>query len=210
MPLNTGTNLDLFPRMAVGFMGSAGGALKPEVRTLVRELGRLVADRGHVLVTGAAPGLPQDAVLGACEAGGVVVGISPALNLEEHVRKYRSPTRGYDTLVFTGSGLMGREIENIRTCDVVVFAGGRSGTLGEFAIAYDEGKVIGVLKGTGGISDHFGEILDVVEKDTGAVVIYYEDPEKLLDLLEEIYRERIYPVHLAALEGYDPDGALEP
>ena len=51
------------------------------------------------------------------------------------------------------------------------------------------------MKGTGGISDHFGEILDVVEKDTGAVVIY---------------RERIYPVHLAALEGYDPDGALEP
>ena len=129
MPLNTGTNLDLFPRMEVDFMGSAGGALKPEVRTLVRELGRLVADRGHVSVTGAAPGLPQDAVLGACEAEGVVVGISPALNLEEHVRKYRSPTRGYDTLVFTGSGFMGREIGNIRTCDVVAFAGGRSGTL---------------------------------------------------------------------------------
>ena len=209
MPPNTGTNLDLFPRMAVGFMGSAGGVLLPEVRALVRELGRLVGDRGHVLVTGAAPGLPQDAVLGACEAGGVVVGISPALNLEEHVRKYRSPTRGYDTLVFTGSGLMGREIENIRTCDVVVFAGGRSGTLGEFAIAYDEGKVIGVLQGTGGVTDHIHEILGFVGKETGAVVLYDTDPERLLDSLEEVYRERIYPVHLAALEGYDPDGALE-
>ena len=32
-------------------------------------------------------------------------------------------------IVFTGSGLMGREIENIRSCDLVVFMGGRSGTL---------------------------------------------------------------------------------
>lgn len=209
MPPNTGTNLDLFPRMAVGFMGSAGGILEPAVRNRVRDLGRLVGERGHVLVTGAAPGLPQDAVLGACDGGGVVVGISPALNLEEHVQKYHSPTRGYDTLVFTGSGLMGREIENIRTCDVVVFAGGRSGTLGEFAIAYDEGKVIGVLKGTGGVADHIEEILEFVEKETGAVVVSDADPEQLLDSLEALYRERIYPVHLAALEGYNPDGVLE-
>ncbi|MFZ5593982.1 MAG: hypothetical protein ACOY4D_06955 [Pseudomonadota bacterium] len=31
--------------------------------------------------------------------------------------------------------------------------GGRSGTLGEFAIAYDEGKLIGVLQGSGGITE---------------------------------------------------------
>jgi hypothetical protein len=75
-----------------------------------------------------------------------VVGISPALNLEEHVRKYNSLSRGYDAILYTGSGLMGREGENIRSCDVVIFAGGRSGTLGEFAIGYDEAKVIGVLQ----------------------------------------------------------------
>ncbi len=209
MPPNTGTALDLFPRMAVGVMGSAGGPLVPEVRERVRALGRLVGERGHVLVTGAAPGLPQDAVLGACESGGVVVGISPALNLEEHVRRYHSPTRGYDTLVFTGSGLMGREIENIRTCDIVIFAAGRSGTLGEFAIAYDEGKVIGVLKDTGGVADHIDEILNAVGKDTGAVVITHHDPVTLLDELEAVYRERIYPIHISVLGGYDPDGTLE-
>ena len=105
---------------------------------------------------------------------------------------------------------MGREIENIRTCDVVVFAGGRSGTLGEFAIAYDEGKVIGVLKETGGVADHIDEILNVVEKQTGAVVLSHRDPMQLLDGLEGLYRDRIYPVHLSALDGHDPDGALEP
>jgi predicted Rossmann-fold nucleotide-binding protein len=71
---------------------------------------------------------------------------------------------GYDAIIYTGSGLMGREIENIRSCDVVIFAGGRSGTLGEFAIAYDEGKVIGVLESTGGITQHLSTIITMVSQ----------------------------------------------
>ena len=104
---------------------------------------------------------------------------------------------------------MGREIENIRSCDVIIFAGGRSGTLGEFAIAYDEGKVIGVLEGTGGVTEHLKTIITMVKKDTGAIVCYDSDPESLLDKLEQIYREHILPRHLKALDGADPDGISE-
>jgi uncharacterized protein (TIGR00725 family) len=154
--------------------------------------------------------MPHEAVKGAKEEGGIVVGVSPALNLEEHVGKYHSPTRGYDAIIYTGSGLMGREVANIRSCDVVIFAGGRSGTLGEFAIAYDEAKVIGVLEGTGGITQHLKKIISFVKKKTGAVVCYDADPERLLDKLEQVYRERILLRHLKALEGHDPDGTLEP
>ena len=200
----------LFPKMTVGIMGSAGGVLEEEARLPVRRLGAAIARRGYVLITGACPGMPHEAVKGAKEGGGVVVGVSPALNLEEHVTKYHSPTRGYDAIIYTGSGLMGREIENIRSCDVVVFAGGRSGTLGEFAIAYDEAKVIGVLEGTGGITQHLKKIIGFVNKETGAIVCYDADPERLLEKLEQVYRERILPRHLRILEGHDPDGTLEP
>lgn len=200
----------LFPRMTVGVMGSAGGKLAAQVLKPVRRLGAAIARRGYVLITGACPGIPHEAVRGAKGEGGIVVGVSPALNLEEHVGEYHSPTRGYDAIVYTGSGLMGREIENIRSCDVVIFAGGRSGTLGEFAIAYDEGKVIGVLEGTGGITEHLKKIIGMVNKETGAVVCYDSDPERLLDKLEHIYRERILPRNLKALEGRDPDGILNP
>jgi len=200
----------LFPCMTVGVMGSAGGHLSPEVCQRVRRLGSVIAKKGYVLMTGACPGLPHEAVRGAKEAGGTVVGVSPALNLEEHVLKYHSPTRGYDAIIYTGSGLMGREIENIRSCDVVIFAGGRSGTLGEFAIAYDEAKVIGVLRSTGGITDHLETIIDMVKKKTGAMVCYDEDPERLLDRLEGIYQQRILPRHLKVLEeGSGPDGKSE-
>ena len=145
-------------KITVGVMGSAGGHLSEAAVRMATEMGRVIAARGCVLVTGACPGLPHYAVLGAKSAGGIVVGISPALNFEEHCIKYHSPYAAYDMLVYTGSGLMGREIENIRSCDMVVFMGGRSGTLGEFAIAYDEAKVIGVLKGTGGITDRIETI----------------------------------------------------
>ncbi|MSQ24855.1 MAG: hypothetical protein EXR49_01025 [Dehalococcoidia bacterium] len=199
----------LFPRMTVGVMGSAGGVMAPEVRALVRRLGQEIASRGYVLVTGACPGLPQDAVIGAKENCGVVVGVSPALNIEEHVRKYRSPTRGYDAIIYTGSGLMGREIENIRSCDVVIFAGGRSGTLGEFAIAYDEGKIIGVLSGSGGITEHLQTIVGMVNKDTSAVLRHDSDPARLLDKLEEVYGQRILPANTRLLASHNPDGEPE-
>jgi predicted Rossmann-fold nucleotide-binding protein len=94
-----------------------------------------------------------EAVRGAKAAGRLVVGISPGLSIDEHRGKYRSPADGFDVLIYTDSGLMGREITNIGSCNIVVIVGERTGTLGELAIAYDEGRLIGVLTGTGGRHD---------------------------------------------------------
>jgi len=197
------------PRITVGVMGSAGGKLSDKAIGMATEMGRVIAARGCVLVTGACPGLPHCAVKGAKGAGGVVVGISPALNFEEHFIKYHSPYEGYDILVYTGSGLMGREIENIRSCDLVVFMGGRSGTLGEFAIAYDEGKVIGILQGTGGIADKMDTIVRLVEKETGAQIIYSREPAELLDRLIGVYTEKLLPYYKTILANSPPDGKPE-
>lgn len=198
-----------FPCMTVGVMGSAGGDIPLEISQKVKTLGRSIARRGYVVITGACPGLPHDAVLGAIEEGGFVVGVSPALNLEEHVTKYKSPTRGYQAIIYTGSGLMGREIENIRSCDVVIFVGGRSGTLGEFAIAYDEGKIIGVLLGTGGITQHLETIVNMVQKKTGSIICYDTDPDGLLNQLEDVYEKQLLPRYLKVMEGRDPNGVPE-
>ena len=186
----------LFPRMTVGVMGSAGGEIEQEIRERLRSLGATIARRGYVLITGACPGLPHDAVLGAKGEGGVVVGISPALNLHEHITKYHSPTRGYDAIVYTGSGLMGREIENIRSCDAVIFAGG-------------EGKVIGILTDTGGITEHLRQIITMVNKETGAFVCYDNDPDALMDKLEDVYSKRVLPAYKKMMKNHDPDGTIE-
>jgi uncharacterized protein (TIGR00725 family) len=175
-------------KLTIGVMGSATRLAGDESWEKLVALGREIARRDCVLVTGACPGLPYAAVQGARATGGLVVGISPGLSVVEHVEKYGSPIEGFDVLIYTGSGLMGREIENIRSSDIVIIAGGRSGTLGEFSIAYDEGRLIGVLTGTGGIADAVEGLVQLCNKATGAVVLYNDDPVRLLDRLIVQYR----------------------
>ena len=64
--------------------------------------------------------------------------------------------------------------------DVVIIFGGATGTLNELTIAYDEGKVIGVLEGSGGVADHTQEIIDFCKKPTRGMVLFDKDPEKLV------------------------------
>ena len=180
----------IFGRMPlkVGVMGGAGRNISREHLDKAERLGWAIATQGCVLVTGGCPGLPLAAARGAKRQGGTVVGISPGLSLDEHVLKYESPSVHHDVLIFTGSGLMGREVVNIRSSDIVLIVGGSSGTLGELAIAYDEGKLIGVLTGTGGISDLVDDILAACNKQTGARVVYHAEPERLVEELLTVYR----------------------
>jgi hypothetical protein len=197
------------PPLAVGVMGSASGDVDPDVASSVRRLGGAIATAGCTLMTGACPGLPYAAVEGAKSQGGIVVGISPALTEREDVRRYDAPVAGFDVLVYTGSGLMGREVVSIRSSDIVVIVGGRSGTLGEFAIAYDEGRLIGVLTGTGGIADMVDELVARMEKDTGAHVIYDDDPDRLVARLVD-YFDRAHYRRPSSLNGRLDDVAERP
>lgn len=174
-------------------MGSAGGSIGDAELALAARLGRRIAERDCTIVTGACPGLPHAAVLGAHEANGISMGVSPALSPEEHVNVYGSPLQPYTTIVFTGSGLMGRETHNIHSSDFVLFVGGRSGTLGEFCIAYDEGKLIGVLTNSGGISNEFLRIAALVQKDTGSILMSDDNPETLVDRCLDRYRSEPIP-----------------
>jgi uncharacterized protein (TIGR00725 family) len=174
-------------KVQIGVMGSAGGEISAEELALARRLGGRIAERDCTIVTGACPGIPHAAVLGATEAGGISLGVSPALSREEHINVYSSPLQPYTTMVFTGSGLMGRETHNIHSSDFVLFAGGRSGTLGEFCIAYDEGKLIGILTNSGGISNEFERIASLVHKETGSIIIASDNPEKLVDQCLDFY-----------------------
>jgi uncharacterized protein (TIGR00725 family) len=173
----------------IGVMGSVAG-FNPQASELSHQLGQAIAEHDCIIVTGACPGLPHDAVRGAKEAGGLTVGVSPGHNFAEHTIKYDSPWQEYDVIIYTGSGLMGREITGVRSCDIVIVVGGRSGTLGEFAIAYDEGKLIGVLKGTGGLSAHIEALVEVIQKETGAQIVYDNDPSRLIDTLVAVAAER--------------------
>lgn len=177
-------------KLKIGVMGSASGTLSKEHKKIAFELGEAIAKNDCITITGACPGYPLEAAKGAKSQGGLVVGISPALSEKEHKEKYQSPIAYHDVLIYTGSGLMGREVVNIRSSDIVIILGGHSGTLGEFAIAYDEGNLIGVLLGTGGISSEIQRIVKIIKKKTGAHLIYDIEPDKLVRDLIKYYHEK--------------------
>jgi len=59
------------------------------------------------------------------------------------------------------------------------------GSLNEFTIAHDEGKVIGCLTGTGGVADNADQLVQKFGKRPRARVFQSSDPEKLVDICIE-------------------------
>jgi len=172
-------------RMKVGIMGSAGDALPEgvaeELRAKAEGLGRAVAARGCVALTGGTTGLPHLVGAAARAAGALHVGVSPAADEREHVEHYGLPVAGTDVLIYTGFGLKGRNVVLVRSCDVVVIFRGGMGTLNELTIAHDEGRVVGCLTGTGGVADEAGRLMQTLRKKALAAVLFDADPEALLD-----------------------------
>jgi uncharacterized protein (TIGR00725 family) len=170
----------------VGVMGaSAADGLtqsdEARVRQLAEELGSALARKECILVTGATTGLPAAVAKAFRANGGFALGISPAENRAEHSGRYGLPEDGADVIIYTGFGYKGRNVINVRSSDIVIIIGGATGTLNEFTIAYDEGKIIGVLEGSGGVADHIREIIAFCMKPTAGVVLFDRDPDRLLD-----------------------------
>lgn len=169
----------------IGVMGSARGifseAERERLAKIAGQLGRIIAARECVLITGATTGLPDLVSRAARQSGALTIGISPAMNHQEHVGHYGLPDDGVDLIIYTGFGLKGRNVVNIRASDIVIIFGGGMGTLNEFTIAYDEGKVIGVLLGSGGFADHIDEVLSFAGKTAGSKVISDSDVDALID-----------------------------
>jgi uncharacterized protein (TIGR00725 family) len=168
-------------KIKVGVMGSAEAASSDLLRDKATALGKIIATGDVILLTGATTGLVYAAGKAAHDAGAVHIGVSPASNEGEHVERYGLPTDACDAMIYTGFGLKGRNVVLVRSCDVVLFISGSIGSLNEFTIAYDEGKIIGCLMGTGGVADEVERLVATFKKETRARVFYDEDPQRLLD-----------------------------
>jgi len=181
-------------RPIVGVMGSAQRNLNDDVaermRSLANALGRAIATHNCTLITGATTGFPDLISRAARSAGAVTIGVSPAQSREEHVSRYSLPDDGADIIIYTGFGLKGRNIVNVRSSDIVVIVGGGIGTLNEFTIAFDEGKVIGILEGTGGVADRIKEIAGLSGREVASELVFASSPEALIETCLQVLDRR--------------------
>ncbi len=181
----------------LGVMGSASGPIleRQKASSKAREVGKAIASRDCILITGACPGLPHEALKAAKEAGGFTMGVSPAFSHHEHTVEYKSPDDCFDVLLYTSMGFMERDIVNIRASDGLIFLGGGVGTLNEFTVAYEEGKPIAILEGIGGVVAHIKEILQWCDRPVHPNIVFSDDPETLVDLLLEAIDKYPTPIH---------------
>jgi len=170
-------------RYQICVSGAASGLSVESSHELAFQLGKIIAEKGKTLTTGATVGLPHYAAMGAFsvkDRHGVSVGFSPASSFREHVAVYRLPTKEFDYINFTGMEYVGRDVHLVRSSDAVITVGGRMGSLHELSTALESRKVCGVLVGSGGLADYVKTLLENVEAPGAKEVIFESDPEVLV------------------------------
>ncbi len=101
------------------------------------EVGRLLAGRNAVLISGGLGGVMEAASRGMKSEGGLTVGLLP----QDHKRDANDFV---DVAIATGLGI-GRNVIIARTADAVIAVGGEYGTLSEIAFSLQLGKpVVGI------------------------------------------------------------------
>jgi uncharacterized protein (TIGR00725 family) len=120
------------PRMAIAVIGA--GTCSPQVAAIAREVGRRIAERDAVLVTGGRRGVMEAASRGAHEAGGLVVGILPGLDPTE-------ANDAVDIAIPTGMGQLRNGLV-VSSAQAVIALAGEWGTLSEIGLALKLGKPV--------------------------------------------------------------------
>ncbi|MDQ4067872.1 MAG: TIGR00725 family protein [Actinomycetota bacterium] len=111
-----------------------GGEAGEDVCRLAEDVGRELARRGAVVVTGGLGGVMEAACRGAKAASGTTIGILPTDD-----RAAANPW--VDVAVPTGMG-EGRNVLVVRAADAVIAVAGEFGTLSEIALALRLGKPV--------------------------------------------------------------------
>jgi uncharacterized protein (TIGR00725 family) len=157
----------------------------PEATTSAAyEVGRLVAEAGAALISGGTTGVMEAASRGAQEAGGLTIGVLPGTR--------RGSANRYVAIALpTGLG-SARNLIHARASDAVIMIGGGAGTLNEVTIAYQSGRRVVVLEGTGGWADRLRGVLvegRYIDERRTAEIVFASSPADAVTKAIDIARE---------------------
>lgn len=109
----------------IGIIGA--GLCDDEIYELARETGKLVTERGGIVLCGGLGGVMEGACRGAVEAGGLTIGILPGFKASEANPYIKIP-------IVTGLS-HARNVVLVRSCQAIISISGSHGTLSEIALA---------------------------------------------------------------------------
>jgi hypothetical protein len=147
---------------------------------MAEEVGRLIAERKGIVVTGGLSGVMEAVSRGAKSAGGLVVGILPGFDKRE-------ANEFVDIAITTGMGWM-RNTLTVRAADAVIMISGGIGTLNELTVAYELKPTV-ILEGGGGWSDRIREMAYAGKhlEEAGIAELHFaKTPEEAVELALEL------------------------
>jgi len=110
---------------------AGSGSASPEEIALAQQVGRLIAERGAVLICGGLGGVMEAACRGASEAGGMTIGLLPG-------RDPGAANPHVTVPIPTGIG-EARNALVAKASEALIAVGGKLGTLSEIALALRAG-----------------------------------------------------------------------
>jgi len=137
------------------------------------DVGKEIAKRGAVLITGGLGGVMEAASKGVSENNGMTIGIIPSEDFDD-ANKY------CNIVICTGLGFA-RDFINAYSADGVIIVGGGIGTLIEAGAAYMKKKPIVAIIGSGGTADKYaGKYLDERKR---VKILTAKTPIEALDMI---------------------------
>ena len=178
-------------QLEIGVFGSAEPDCGTSLVGAAQAIGETIAQRGHIISTGACLGLPFEAVKRAKECGGYSIGYTAVTAEQEHESAMKTSASQFDRLELIPGDYeykdniyvcrKYRNVSSVAACDGAIFISGRWGTLNEFSIAYDTGKVMGVLTGQGKFSNCVESLVERFGKATKGTILFNDDPSRLVE-----------------------------
>lgn len=166
------------------------------------DLGKFLAEHNFEILTGACGGYPYYVGRGAVQARGKVIGYTPAVDMQEHLERYKFTTDGVTDLVYNehvlptnSENFLKRSMDMTPYSDVVVALGGSWGTFSELLFSFFAKKkmiIVDEFQGAGEIFKTVNEFFRSRDNNpdvqNGAEIIYVKDLNELKNMLLQMVK----------------------
>ena len=163
----------------IGYSGPIDRSPVAELHGVCDFVGRVLAQRGHCVITGGRDGVMELVARNASAHGATVIGVLPIANDgndHNHIE------------IRTGMDFALRSLIITKSADVVISIGGEAGTLLEIVSAYSYGQRLILMKGTGGWTDRIIPVMidgRYLDNRRSVEIGQARDEAELVCLLEE-------------------------
>ena len=173
--------------MKIAIFSSASSQMTEENIALAQNIGKYLAKKGIIVITGGSTGLPSVVSKAAFQNGAWTEAYYPDIDergLLMNTRVHNNCLEDIYTHKKFFKGFTYRTVRMIEDADGAIVFNGRFGTLSEFTIAVEEGLKLAVIEGTGGITDEIRRLAKIVDRQfPNSHVVFSNNYKEAIDKL---------------------------